>query len=167
MISIQLVQRTQSLASLHGPLYALCLDIWAKLKWNEALAGKFVTAWMRLLLLSLYYLCLLCASQHHNWIFPIASRNVGETQDTDYSQLFAWSFGYGIIKYFISEGPCMTTLGSSGQPVWILDLSLFFCTALQSSSASLSLISKKSISPCPVFLNHEYGYFLMLMRVFN
>ncbi len=164
---IQLVQRTQSLASLDGPLYALGLDIWAKLEWNEALPGKFVTAWMRLLLLSLYYLCLLCASQHYNWVFPIASRNVAETKDTDYSQLFAWSFGYGIIKYFISEGPCMTTLGSSGQPVWILDLSVFFCTVLQSWSASLSLISRKSISPCPGFLNREYGYFLMLIWVFN
>jgi hypothetical protein len=61
----------------------------------------------------------------------------------------------------------MTTLGSSGQPVWILDLSVFFCTVLQSWSASLSLISRKSISPCPGFLNREYGYFLMLMRVFN
>jgi hypothetical protein len=61
----------------------------------------------------------------------------------------------------------MTTLGSSGQSVWILDLSVFFCTVLQSGSASLSLISKKSILPCPGFLNREYGYFLMLMRVFN
>jgi hypothetical protein len=46
--------------SLHGPLYTLGLDFWAKLKWNEALPGKFVTSWMRLLLFSLYYLCLFC-----------------------------------------------------------------------------------------------------------
>jgi hypothetical protein len=29
------------------------------------------------------------------------------------------------------------------------------------------LISKKIILPCPGFLNREYGYFLMPMRVFN
>jgi hypothetical protein len=29
------------------------------------------------------------------------------------------------------------------------------------------LISRKSISPCPGFLNREYGYFLMLIWVFN
>jgi hypothetical protein len=50
-------------------------------------------------------MCLLSASQHHDWVFPVASRNVTETRDVGFVPWFCPYFWQIIIYYLPTLHP--------------------------------------------------------------
>jgi hypothetical protein len=65
-------------------------------------------------------MCLLSASQHHDWVFPVASRIVTETQDVGFVPWFCPDLGrllYTIYLHYTCNKELMKSLGSHGQLV--------------------------------------------------